>query len=99
MGDGDSIVKNEAFAFPLALGGGDFFQVFEDAALEVVDMFKALGEQVRTGFFTADAASAEHGDLLVLLRIEIGCDVGGEFGERIGMGIDRSRKAADFASI
>jgi hypothetical protein len=46
VNDGDSIVENEAFTFPLAIDLGDFCKVFEDAALEVVDVFKALVEKV-----------------------------------------------------
>ena len=99
MGDGDSIVKYEAFTLPLALGSRNFLQVFEDTALEMVDVLKALGEEIRTGFFTTDAASAEHGDVLVLLGIELGCDVCGEFGEGISVWIDRSSKATDFDFI
>ena len=69
MGDGDAIVEYEAFAFPLAVGGGNFCEVFEDAALEVINVLKALGEEVGGGFFAADATRAEESNLLVLVRI------------------------------
>ena len=96
MSDSDSIVKNEAFALPLTLGWGNFCEVFEDTALEVVDIFKALGKEVGGGFFTADTACAEKGDVVVLVRIEVGGDVCGKFGEGIGMRIDRSAESPNF---
>ena len=45
---------------------GHLFQVFQDAAFEVVDLGKAVREQVGARLLAADAAGAEHGDLPVL---------------------------------
>ena len=62
---GDSFVEDVAGALPLAGFGGDVFEVFEDAAFEVIDVFDAFGFQKRGRFFAADAAGAEHGDFFV----------------------------------
>lgn len=99
MSDGDTIVENEAFALPLALGDRDFCEVFEDAALEVIDMLETLGEEVGGSFFTADASGAKQGDLLVVLGIEVVGDVFGKFGEGVGMWIDRTCEGTDFDFI
>ena len=37
----DSVVEYEAFVFPEAFFFGDFFEVFEDSAFEVVDLIDA----------------------------------------------------------
>ena len=56
---------------PLAGFFGDLFEVFEDAAFEVEDLGEALLEHVGGGFFAADAAGAEHGDLAVFGGVEV----------------------------
>ena len=43
---GDTLVEDVAGALPLAGFGGDVFEVFEDAAFEVVDLGEALLEHV-----------------------------------------------------
>ncbi len=59
-------------------------------------MLEALGEEVGGGFFTTDTASTKHGDVFVVLGIEVSGDVGGEFVEGIGVRIDRTCKGTDF---
>src|SRR5258708_12610306 len=66
----DALVEHKAFAAPAAFAFRYGFQIFQNAALEVIDLGKATREQMRAGLFAADAAGAEHRDLLVLVRIE-----------------------------
>src|ERR1035438_8461747 len=66
----DAVVKHKAFATPAARGFRRLFQIFQDAALEVIDLGKAARQQMRAGLFAADAAGAEHRDSAVLCRIE-----------------------------
>ena len=71
MADRDALVEDEAFAGKAALLGGDGFEIFENAALEVEHLLEALAQQIGRGLFAAYAAGAEHGDLLVAGRIEV----------------------------
>src|SRR5437868_2678801 len=52
----NALVEHETFAAPKALRLGNLFQIFQDAALEVIDLLEALRQQVGTGLFAADAA-------------------------------------------
>jgi len=61
----DAEVEDEAVALPAAFGGGDVFQVAQDAALELVDVWEPRGAEVGAGFFAAYAAGAEEGDFWV----------------------------------
>src|SRR5579863_6119601 len=74
MAKRDALVEDEAFAAPAAVVFPDMLEIIQDAALEVIDLGKALREQIARGFFAANAAGAEHRDFPVLLRIETaGC--------------------------
>src|SRR5690606_11890685 len=42
-----------------------FFEIFQNAAIELDDLFKATAFHERTGFLTANAAGAEHYDGLL----------------------------------
>ncbi len=70
MAERDALVEHEAFAAPAALRLRHLFQIFEDAALEVIDLGKAAREQMGARLLAADAAGAEHRDPAVLRRIE-----------------------------
>src|ERR1700722_23355 len=91
----DTLVEDEALAAPTAFGLRDLFEIIQDAALQMIDLGKALREQVARGLFAADAASAEHRNFTISRRIEVPC---GEFLElpkaRDG-GIDRAFEGAD----
>src|SRR5277367_4949134 len=90
----DPFVEHEALAAPAALCFRNFFQIFQDAALEVIDLGEAASEQMCTGFFAADAAGAKHGDPAVLGGIEA---VGGKFlelAEARDPGIERALERA-----
>src|SRR4051795_13654191 len=67
----DTVVEDKAFAAPAALRFRHAFQVFQDAALEVIDLGKAARQQQGAGLFAADAAGAEHRDPPMFCRIEL----------------------------
>src|SRR3974390_1982070 len=71
MAERDAFVEDKAFAAPAALGLRHLFQIFQDAALEVIDLGKALRQQERACLLAADAAGAEHCDPAVFCRIEL----------------------------
>jgi len=81
VADGDAFVENEAFAFPEIFFKRDGFEIFQDAAFEVVDFFESFGEHVGAGFFTADAAGAIHGDFFMFGGVEVFFHVVFEIGE------------------
>src|SRR5689334_757877 len=70
MAERDALVEHEALAAPPALRLRHLFQIFQDAALEVIDLGKAAREQMRARLLAADAAGAEHRDAPVLCGIE-----------------------------
>src|SRR6478752_1050620 len=71
MAERDTLVEYEAFAAPATLSLRHLFQIFENAALEVIDLGKATCEQVRARLLAADAAGAEHRDFAVFGGIEL----------------------------
>lgn len=86
--DAGALVEHEALA--VVVGVLAIFEVFQDAAFELVDVLEALLLHEGSGFLTADAAGAEHDDGLVFeLRGELADGVGevAEFGEREGEGV------------
>src|SRR6478735_8764081 len=90
MTECDALVEHETFAPPAALRLRHLFQIFQDAALEVIDLGKAAREQMRARLLAADAAGAEHRDPAVLCRIEL---LGGkilELAKALDLGIDRT---------
>src|SRR5690242_6022617 len=89
MADRDALVEHEALAAPSALGLGDLLQIFQDAALEVIDFGKALGQQQRARLLAADAAGAEHRDLAMPGRIELFSDELLELAKARDLGIER----------
>src|SRR5262245_16419092 len=66
MAKRDALVEHEAFAAPSAFFGRDLLEIFQDAALEVINLGKTLREQVRARLLAADAAGAEHRDPAML---------------------------------
>src|ERR1700748_976759 len=90
----NAFVEHEALAAPAALGLGNVLQIFQDTALEVVDLAEAAREQMRARLFAADAAGAEHRDLAVLLRVEIPRGELLELAERRNVRIERALERA-----
>ena len=70
----DSLVEHEAFAGPAALCCRNGFQIFQDAALEVIDLLEAMRQHEGAGLLAPDAAGAEHRHLLVRRGIELAGD-------------------------
>src|SRR3954454_21496297 len=70
MAERDPFVEHKAFAAPAAVALRHGFQIFQNAALELIDFGKSARQQISAGFFAADAAGAEHRDLPVMSRIE-----------------------------
>src|SRR5882757_6716154 len=66
-----ALVEHKTFAAPAALFLRYAFQITENTALEVIDLGKPLRQQIGTGLFAADAAGAEHRDLLMLCGVEM----------------------------
>src|SRR3954469_7953969 len=85
-----AIIENEAFAAPTALCLRNFFKVFQNAALEVINLFKATRQQMGAGLLAADAAGAEHCDPAVLCRVEMLCDEVLEFPKTLQARIERA---------
>src|SRR6476620_10392154 len=66
-----ALVEHKAFAAPAAFMLRHAFEVFQDAALEVVDLAKPARQEKTARLLAADAAGAEHRDLPVSRRIEL----------------------------
>ena len=83
------------------MGTAALFKIFEDAAVELVDVFEAGPLHKRSGLFTADATGAKHheGALFHFLR-ETGDRVG-KLTEVVNVGRDRATKGAhaDFVVV
>src|SRR4051812_43693798 len=58
----DPLIENETFAPPQALLGRYDLEVFEDAALQVIDLVQPLALQERRRFLATNSAGAEHRD-------------------------------------
>src|SRR5262245_10631995 len=101
MTERHALVEYKALAAPAALCLGHVFQVFQDAALEVIDVGEAAREQVRAGLFAANAAGAEHRDLAMRLRIEMACGKILELAEARDLRIERAFERAhrDFKCV
>src|ERR1700749_642066 len=85
----DALVEHAAFATPAAFRVRHLPQIFQDAASEVIDLGKTLREQQPACLLAADAAGAEHRDLLVPDRIELLRDEIPELAKARNFGIDR----------
>lgn len=69
MLDRYTLIEHEAFAFPAAFFRGHRLQIFQNPALEMIDVFQALGLHESRRLLATDSARAEHGDLgLATLR-------------------------------
>src|SRR6056297_2364510 len=84
----DPAVKDETLALPGALIFGHLFEIFQDTALEVIDLLHSLAQQVIGGFLAADAAGAEHRDPLVVKAVPVLLPPRREIAKGGGFGID-----------
>src|SRR4029077_18317295 len=69
MAERDAFVEDKTFAAPAALVFGHGFQIFQNAALQLIDLGKAARQQIACRLFEGDPAGAEHRDLPMLGRI------------------------------
>ncbi len=92
--DADTLIEDEAF--PLVVIAAAVLEVFQDAAIELEDVFEALALHVRTRFFAADATSTEHDNGFVLKVLGKAADSFGEVAEVVNAGGDGSFEGAEF---
>jgi hypothetical protein len=95
MAHGHAVIEHKAVALPFGFFLGHLFEVFQDAALEVIHLVKTFAEHIARGLFTTNAAGAEHRDFLVLGRVEVGFDIVGKFAKTGGFRVDSAFKGAD----
>ena len=81
--DGYPIVEDKALALPFAFCLGHLFQILQNPAAEMENLFETLLLQVGSGFFAANATCTKHGDFFMPCRIEIFLHVFGKFPEGI----------------
>lgn len=86
MAYANSFIEDEAMSLPEAFLIRDFFQIFQNAALELIDFGKTFGLQITGEFLTAYSTRAIGGNFGVLGGVEMFLDVlyegfeGGNFG-------------------
>src|SRR5690606_21949878 len=61
VADRDALIEDETLALPHGLRFRHGFQVFQNSALQVINLVKALTAHIGGRFFATDAAGAEHG--------------------------------------
>ena len=66
----DALVEHETLALPAGCGTGCLLQILQDTAAQMVDLGKALFEQIGGRFLTADTAGAKQSQLAIPERIE-----------------------------
>src|SRR6056297_4010907 len=91
----DSAIKHETLTLPRALILRHLFEVFQDAALEEIDVLHSLPQQVIGGFFATDATGAEHRDPFVVKAMPVRLPPRGEIAKGRRLGIDRALKRAN----
>ena len=62
VADRGALIKHKTLTLPQALRGRDLLQVFQNTALQMKHLVKAVGAHQRGGFFAAYTAGAKHGD-------------------------------------
>src|SRR5690606_15777232 len=88
--NGDALVEDEAGAFPEAVLRRHLFEIFQDAALEMVDLVEALLLHEGGRLLAADAAGAVHGDLRLVVQAGIAPHPVRELAECLRVRIDRA---------
>src|SRR3546814_222527 len=95
MPHGHAVIEHEAVALPSTLRLRHLLQILEDAALEVINLLKALTKHIARRLLAANAAGAEHCDLLMLCRVVVSLDVVRKVSERFGLRVDRTFERTD----
>ena len=62
----DAFVENKALALPAAFFRRDFFEIFQNPALQMIDILNAKAFDERRRLLAAYAAGAEHSDFLAV---------------------------------
>jgi len=91
--EGDALVEDEAVA--VEVRGAAVGEVFEDAAIELVDVGEAFAFEEGSGFFAADAAGTEGDDGLIFEGSGEAGDGGGEVAEVFDVGGEGVEEGAD----
>src|SRR6188768_4125593 len=87
----DALIEDEAFAFPAAVRSGHLFEIFQDAALEVIYLVQAFSLEEGSRLFAADAAGTEHRDFRRRSElVAVLAEPGGEIAEAVRFRIDRA---------
>ena len=93
--DRDALVEDEALALPEALFGGHVFEIFQDAALEMEDIVDAERADIGGRLLAANAAGAEHGDLLAFEFVAVARDPVGKIAKARRLRIESAGEAAE----
>src|SRR5690606_14255824 len=91
--EADAAVEDEAFA--VVVRAAAFLEVFEDAAVELENVFEALASQEGRGFFAADAAGAKGDDGPGFQLGGQAADGLGEFAKVFDVGRERAGERAE----
>ena len=95
MTDRDTFIEHEAFALPATLVGRHGFQIFQNAALQVIDLIESLRAHEGGRLLTADAAGAEHRHFRFVLQDLLRAHPVGQFAETARLRIDRPLERAE----
>src|SRR5437868_12087374 len=91
-----AVIKHKTFAFKLIVRF--FFDVIDDATIELIDIVIALFLQFKNAFFTTNSARAEDQHLL-FFRNTLGFNILWKVRELFDIWIERALKGADFKLI
>src|SRR5882757_7469959 len=90
----DPLVKDETFAAPAAVRFRHPFEIFQNAALEMIDLGKAARQQIARRLLATDSSGTEHRYSTMLGRIEMAGDKILELPEAFDAGIDGALESA-----
>jgi hypothetical protein len=91
-----ALVEHEAFAAPQAVGGRNPFEVAQDAAAQLINVFEPFRLEIGARLFATDAAGAEHRDLFPPIARKSARDEVRKFAERTRARIASALERADF---
>ena len=99
MINGNPIIKDKTLTFPCALLRRHLLKVFQDATLQVIDLFEALFQHKGRCLFTTYPAGAEHCDLFMHQGIQMLTDVGWKLSKIYRPGIYRTTKRTNITLV
>src|SRR5690242_12260456 len=95
MRDGHPLVEHKTLALPQALSGRHLFEIFQDPALEMEDIFEAERLHIGRRFLAANATGAEHRHLAAFELFTVLFHPGRELAEAGGPRVDRALERAE----